>query len=107
MPISSSNSSEASPAAKAGEDVLPPSKSLRERVREWREEEKRAKEEGLPRAEARHFFRVLSFGNRTDTILLIICGITSLAAGVVGDMRPLISNMLMKEVHAIDVPGSW
>ena len=54
----SSSSSEAKSAAR-DPDILPPgfeSKSLWQRYKEYKEAEKRAKEEGLPRAQAKHFF---------------------------------------------------
>jgi hypothetical protein len=59
MAMSSSSSSEGKAAKRRDPEVTIPgfeSKSLYERIKEYREAEKAAKEEGLPRAQAKHFF---------------------------------------------------
>ncbi len=57
--MSSSSGSDGKPAKKRDKDVAISgfeSKSLWERYKEWKEAEKAAKDEGLPRAQAKHFF---------------------------------------------------
>jgi hypothetical protein len=59
MAMSSPSSSEGKSAKQQDPDVTIPgfeSKSLWDRYKEWKEAEKAAKEEGLPRAQAKHFF---------------------------------------------------
>ncbi|KIW08773.1 uncharacterized protein PV09_00711 [Verruconis gallopava] len=109
MPKNSPRGSEAKPDSAPVEEAVVPgfeSKPLIQQLREWRAAQKAAKEEGLPRASVKNFFRVLSFGDRLDTVMMLLCGVTSLAAGVSMPLMFLILGKLVNNFTGYFIPGS-